>query len=92
MPTSNQFRIAEGLPEVCASRNPSDGSPIILKRGESGFWPMTAEDVTPEDCNKALGITKSQEEAMLAGSMFGWDVPGADPQYYDADGKPVTRH
>lgn len=25
---------------------------------------------------------------MLAGSMFGWDVPAAKPWKYDKDGKP----
>lgn len=95
MSTSNKTKTTEtaaGLPEVCASRNPADDSPVLLKRGEKGFWPMSATNVTPEECNKAWGITKSQEKAMLVGSMFGWNVPGADPANYIESGSTVTLH
>ena len=39
--------------------------------------------------NAKLGVSRAQEEAMKAGSMFGFQVPAADPRNYDADGKPV---
>lgn len=42
-----------------------------------------------DEYNGKLGVTKAQEEAMKAGSMFGWNVPGADPKNYDMDGKPM---
>lgn len=36
--------------------------------------------------NARLGVTPAQREAMLAGSMFGWDTPAANPDMYDAEG------
>ena len=42
-----------------------------------------------DDCNVKNGVTKAQEAAMLAGSMFGWQTPAADPKNYDEQGQPV---
>ena len=39
--------------------------------------------------NDAMRVTKAQSAAMLAGSMFGWDVPAADPKNYDENGHPI---
>jgi hypothetical protein len=30
--------------------------------------------------NESLGVTPKQVEAMLAGSMFGWNSPAANPK------------
>jgi hypothetical protein len=38
------------------------------------------------EMNRELGVTRQQMEAMKVGSMFGWDVPGADPKSYDEYG------
>ena len=34
----------------------------------------------------------AQAEAMLAGSMFGWHVQGADPKSYDENGKLIQQN
>ena len=81
------------LPEVCFSILPSTGDVIIIKRGESGYYrcEYSTEDKAfnrefANDRNANLGVSKAQVEAMLAGSMYGWDVPAADPKSYDVNG------
>ena len=39
--------------------------------------------------NDTIGVTKKQEAAMLAGSLFGWQTPAADPKNYDDNGNPI---
>lgn len=72
------------LPLVSAARNPSDSKEfVMIKRGDMGYYPWGTFDVgtarTPEEFNAAHGIDDVQAECMLAGSMFGWHVPGANP-------------
>ena len=66
---------------------------VIITKGEKDFLDVNDERNTPEQNrklvdghNSEMGITKAQEEAMKAGSMFGWAVPAADPQNYDDKG------
>lgn len=84
------------LPEVCFSILPSTGDVIIIKHGESGYYrcEYSTEDKAfnrefANDRNANLGVSKAQVEAMLAGSMYGWDVPAADPKSYDVNGTPL---
>lgn len=81
------------LPEVCYSILPSTGDVIIIKHGESGYYrcEYSTEDKVfnrefANDRNANLGVSKAQIEAMLAGSMYGWDVPAADPKSYNENG------
>ena len=82
------------LPETCYATLPGTDEVIIIKHGESGYY--TCEYSTDDkafnralvdDRNSNLGVSKAQVEAMLAGSMLGWDVPAADPKSYDENGK-----
>ena len=66
------------LPELCASINPTDGTPIMIRRGVSGYYPAP-RTLDVDGYNARRGITAAQREAMEIGSMFGWEVPGADP-------------
>jgi len=69
-------------PLVAAGFNPVDRSIILVRRGEVGYWPapMFGDDLAEADAyNERHGVTPAMRESMLAGSMFGWHVPGADP-------------
>lgn len=84
------------LPVLCLSIEPSSGNLINIKRGISGYygsdWNRPGEQEhnrkTADIMNKRWGVTKAQEQAMLAGSMFGWTAPVSDPRQYDEHGLP----
>jgi hypothetical protein len=82
----------EKLPELCLSIEPGNPCHVtLLKRGEVGYWDRgvfpTPEDARQhvDETNARLGVTKLQEECMLNGSLFGFDVPAADPDFMEAD-------
>lgn len=80
------------LPEVAFVDNTLDASkgapPVIgVRRGESGYWPVYTQ-LTAAELNEGK-CTPAQAAAMHAGSMFGWDVPAADPDLYDEQGRIV---
>lgn len=86
--------LRSSLPEHCYIYLPTTKEIGIVKKGESGYY---RSDLTPvygeegkqfvEELNQKGGITKAQEAAMLAGSMFGWQTPAADPKNYDEQGQ-----
>ena len=91
--------VRDNLPERCYSVLSGSDEIIIIKRGEKGYFktdiPVTDKDEArsiANEYNAKLGVSKAQEEAMKAGSMFGFQVPAADPRNYDADGKPVMNN
>lgn len=84
------------LPDKCYNVLPSSGEIIIVNKGESGYYHTgkyghdhaEAQAIVAE-CNESGNVTKAQAAAMLAGSMFGWEVPAADPKNYDEQGQPI---
>ena len=84
------------LPDKCYAVLPSSDEIIIVKKGESGYYRTDkyghdraeALEIVSE-CNERGGVTKAQTAAMLAGSLFGWEVPAADPKNYDEQGQPI---
>ena len=93
---STVIPLRSSLPEQCYSVLPDTGELIIIKKGESGYY-RTDIDMGGKEENRALaneynaklGVSKAQEQAMSAGSMFGWAVPAADPKNYDDNGQPI---
>lgn len=89
--------LRKSLPNQCFSFLESTGEIILIDKGERGYTPTGkfAENTTPREgvdaLNKAKGVTRAQEAAMVAGSMFGWDKPTADPARYDKDGLLLTK-
>lgn len=88
--------LRSSLPEKCYSTLLDTGAVVILKRGETGYYKTDIPYSTKEEArelvgeyNRKLGVTKAQEEAMRAGSMFGFQVPGADPKNYDENGQAI---
>lgn len=76
------------LPDVAAATLPSTGELILIRKGETGYYPLRDSGrMTAEEWNRAAGVTKAQAEAMMAGSMFGFHVPGADPDNYNEAGR-----
>ena len=93
---SSVVPLRSSLPEQCYSTLLDTGAVVILKRGETGYYktdiPYTDNDEAKSlvsEYNRKLGVTKAQEEAMRAGSMFGFQVPGADPKNYDENGQAI---
>ena len=93
---STVIPLRSSLPEQCYSVLPDTEELIIIKKGESGYY-RTDIDMGSKAENRALadeynaksGSSKAQEQAMSAGSMFGWAVPAADPKNYDESGQPI---
>lgn len=84
--------LRSSLPEYCHTYLPTTGEIGIIKKGEKGYH---RTDISPvfgqekefvSEINRERGITKAQEEAMRAGSMFGWECLAADPRCYDENG------
>lgn len=70
------------LPPYCASRLRTTNEPILLKSGHKGYWLAPTKDFDVEKFNKARRVTPAQRMAMEIGSIFGFDVPGADPDFH----------
>jgi hypothetical protein len=76
------------LPEYCFGVLLSEGKAIKIRVGEGGYYPTLMQppncnvEVFVNEVNKGMGVTVEQRMAMEHGSMWGWETPGADPDYW----------
>ena len=84
---------APGLPDAAAVELVADPLAVaIVRKACAGYWLVTRCETAGKardlrySINEALGVTNQQREAMLAGSIFGWDCPAANPNNYDEAG------
>lgn len=84
------------LPPMCYSILPSTGEVIQIDRWQKGYTATSFNDgnraeneAIKDKFNEKLGVTKAQEQAMLAGSMIRWDSIAAKPKSYDENGKAI---
>lgn len=80
------------LPRECLTTLATTGELVKIDRYRMGYTIRSVQK-TPEEnretadrYNEHYGVTKAQEAAMAAGSMFGWDTPSAKPKSYDENG------
>ena len=89
---STVIPLRSSLPNYCYSTLPSTGELIRIGRGTYGCTqsdkcnPGETGREAADRLNQKAGVTKAQEAAMLAGSMFGWHTPAADPKNCDEQG------
>lgn len=71
------------LPEFSFAHSDLNGVTMKIIRGEMGFHhDENALGYSADELNFYEGITKEQAKAMEVGALWGWDVPGADPDYH----------
>ena len=89
----DKFARDRGLPRYCYAYLPTTQEEIRIDIAESGYIPMrkNENDGNVKKMNQELGVTPAQAKAMQIGSMFGWDVPGADPKSYNDKGKAIRK-
>lgn len=83
------------LPEWCFAYIATDEDGMVIKilRGEHGYCmtDLTGGRSKAIALNAEYDISIGQMEAMIIGSMFGWDVAGANPSLYTKTGKIIVK-
>lgn len=85
------------LPDICYGTLPSSGELILIKRGGKGYQKCSfsaphreQNEMTADQYNRRMGVTRQQAAAMMGGSLFGWATPAAKASSYDFKGQPIA--
>jgi len=83
-----QKSIMNRLPYCCAATDHEANETVFIVRGFPGYRPMKPmnalkgvvayEQMSAKKWNETHGVTDAQYNAMMIGSMFGWEVPGVE--------------
>ena len=76
----------------CFARDLATDTLVVIHEQVSGYVPISPpitceSDTQLEGANEHIGVPVGVAAAMFTGSMWGWDVPGADPTTYDENGE-----
>jgi len=95
-PRPGQWKKHPLLPDFAYAHHPVTGKVVAMANGEPGYVDISAVDLMlgrPSETAEVLNatrfdppVTPAQAAAMLAGSIFGFDTPLADPTGYDENG------
>ena len=97
---STVIPMRSSLPDKCWCVLPDSDEIVAVKKGKPGYCRIDRYGHDREDAldivaelNEKDGVNKAQTEAMLAGALFGWGCPAANPEKYDEKGNLLTsRH
>lgn len=80
------FAFIDNLPDSAGVRPFNDDAPVTVVERECNRYIPIYVQRSADELNALEGITPAQREAMLAGSLFGWNCPAAQPDRYDSAG------
>lgn len=84
------------LPEICYAVLNTTNEVIVIKKGQSGYYTHEMGSIKGEKnaikLNEEIGVTIPQMKAMSSGSLFGWNVPLANPNNYDGEGNFIKKN
>lgn len=63
-----------------------DSKIYMIMRGQSGrayMAELTALNATADELNAREGVTPELAACMAIGAAFGWNAPGADPEFWE---------